>query len=353
MATAQIDPAKLEALMGKVLGDIGGAMALLMGYMGDRLDLYRAMQVAGPATSVGLARHTGLDERYVREWLNANAAAGYVDYDEGGESFALSPEAELVFATEGDPRCLQGFFQAVKSVFDDEEKTTAAIRAGQGFGWGERSPCCFCGTDRFFRPGYAVNLISSWLPALDGAVAKLQAGGAVADIGCGHGSSTILMAQAFPRSRFIGFDFHAPSVEAARAKAREAGVDNASFEVATAKAFPGDYYDLVCIFDALHDMGDPIGAAAHIRSTLKDGGSFMVVEPLAGDRLTDNLHILGQIFYSISTVACVPASKAQEVGLALGAQAGERRLSDVLKQGGFTSVRRIAETDTNMVLEAR
>ncbi|HLZ79394.1 MAG TPA: class I SAM-dependent methyltransferase [Sphingomonas sp.] len=353
MATSQMDPAKLEALMGKVLGDIGGAMALLMGYMGDRLDLYRALQAAGPATSEGLARHTGLDERYVREWLNANAAAGYVDYDEGSESFVLSPEAELVFAAEGDPRCLQGFFQAVKSVFDDEEKTTAAIRAGQGFGWGERSPCCFCGTDRFFRPGYAANLISSWLPALDGAVAKLEAGGAVADIGCGHGSSTILMAQAFPRSRFIGFDFHAPSVEAARAKAREAGVDNASFEVATAKAFPGNDYDLVCIFDALHDMGDPVGAAAHIRSTLKDGGSFMVVEPLAGDRLTDNLHILGQIFYSISTVACVPASKAQEVGLALGAQAGERRLSDVLKQGGFRSVRRIAETDTNMVLEAR
>jgi len=353
MATSQIDQARLEALMGKVLGDIGGAMALLMGYMGDRLDLYREMQAAGPATSESLAQRTGLDERYVREWLNANAAAGYVDYDEGTGCFALSPEAELVFASEGDPRCLQGFFQAVKSVFDDEEKTTAAIRAGQGFGWGERSPCCFCGTDRFFRPGYAVNLIANWLPALDGAVAKLEAGGAVADIGCGHGSSTILMAQAFPRSRFVGFDFHAPSVEAARAKAQEAGVDNASFEVATAKAFPGSDYDLVCIFDALHDMGDPVGAAAHIRSTLKDGGSFMVVEPLAGDRLTDNLHLLGKIFYSISTVACVPASKAQEVGLALGAQAGERRLSDVLKQGGFANVRRIAETDTNMVLEAR
>ena len=353
MATSQIDPAKLEALIGKVMGDIGGAMALLMGYMGDRLDLYRAMQAAGPTTSDALARHAGLDERYVREWLSANAAAGYVDYDETKESFALSPEAELVFAAEGDPRCLQGFLQAVKSVFDDEEKTTAAIRAGQGLGWGERSPCCFCGTDRFFRPGYAMNLVSDWLTALDGTVAKLEAGGTVADIGCGHGSSTILMAEAFPKSRFIGFDFHAPSVEAARAKAQEAGVGNVSFEVAAAKTFPGVDYDLICIFDALHDMGDPVGAAAHIRSTLKKGGNFMVVEPLAGDRLTENLHILGQIFYSISTVACVPASKAQEVGLALGAQAGERRLSDVLRKGGFESVRRIAQTNTNMVLEAR
>lgn len=338
MASSEIDAAKLEALMG---------------YMGDRLDLYRAMQAAGPSTSEGLARHTGLDERYVREWLSANAAAGYVDYDEGAESFALSPEAALVFAAEGDPRCLQGFLQAVKSVFDDEEKTTAVIRAGQGLGWGERSPCCFCGTDRFFRPGYAANLIANWLPALDGAVAKLGAGAAVADIGCGVGSSMILMAQAFPRSRFIGFDFHAPSVETARAKARDARVDNASFEFATAKAFPGRDYDLVCIFDALHDMGDPAGAAAHIRSSLKDGGSFVVVEPLAGDTLTDNLHLLGQIFYSISTVACVPASKAQDVGLALGAQAGERRLSDVLQKGGFMNVRRVAETDTNMVFEAR
>jgi SAM-dependent methyltransferase len=353
MATSRIDPAKLEALTGKVLGDIGGAMALLMGYMGDRLDLYRAMQAAGPATSANLARQAGLDERYVREWLSANAAAGYVEYDEAEESFALSPEAGLVFAAEGDPRCLQGFLQAVKSVFDDEEKTTAAIRAGQGLAWGARSPCCFCGTDRFFRPGYAMNLVSDWLPALDGAVAKLEAGGAVADIGCGHGSSTILMAQAFPNSRFVGFDFHAPSVETARAKAQEAGVGNATFEVAAAKTFPGEAYDLISIFDALHDMGDPVGAAAHIRSTLKEGGSFMVVEPLAGDRLSENLHILGQIFYSVSTVACVPASKAQEVGLALGAQAGERRLSDVLQKGGFSSVRRIAQTDTNMVLEAR
>ncbi len=198
-----------------------------------------------------------------------------------------------------------------------------------------------------------MNLVSDWLTALDGTVAKLEAGGTVADIGCGHGSSTILMAEAFPKSRFIGFDFHAPSVEAARAKAQEAGVGNVSFEVAAAKTFPGVDYDLVCIFDALHDMGDPVGAAAHIRSTLKKGGNFMVVEPLAGDRLTENLHILGQIFYSISTVACVPASKAQEVGLALGAQAGERRLSDVLRKGGFESVRRIAQTNTNMVLEAR
>lgn len=353
MATAAIDDVKFQALFGKTIGDIGGAMALLLAYMGDRLGLYRAMRDAGPGTSGAIAGVAGLDERYVREWLSANAAAGYIDYDPAQETFTLSPEAELLFAAEGDPRCLQGFFEAVKSAFDDEEKATDAIRAGRGLSWGDRSPCCFRGTDRFFRPGYAVNLIGSWIPALTGIEAKLKAGARVADIGCGHGSSTVLMAEAFPDSEFTGFDFHPPSIEAARKKALETGVTNARFEVATAKGYPGTGYDLVCIFDALHDTGDPAGAAAHVRETLADGGSFMVVEPLAGDALADNLHVLGQIFYGFSTVACVPASKAQEVGRALGAQAGERRLAEVLKEGGFTNVRRAAQTDTNMVLEAR
>lgn len=350
MTTDTIDQAKFETLFGQTLSHIAGAVSVLMAYMGDRLGLYAALRDTGPATSADVAARAGLDERYVREWLSANAAAGYVDWD--GARFSLSPEAALIFAADGDPRCLQGFFQALKSIYDDEEKSTAAIRAGRGLEWGARSPCCFCGTDRFFRPGYAANLIDSWIPALNGVREKLEQGGSVADIGCGHGSSTLLMAQAFPASTFTGFDFHAPSIEEARAKARTAGLANVSFEVATAKAFPGTDYDLACIFDALHDMGDPVGAAAHVRAALRPGGSFMVVEPLAGDQLSDNLHLLGQIFYGISTAVCVPASKAQELGLGLGAQAGEKQLAAVLTEGGFGSVRRVAQTDTNMVLEA-
>jgi SAM-dependent methyltransferase len=353
MATQAIDEGRFEALMGKALTDIGGAMAVLMAYVGDRLGLYRALRSHGPGTSAEIAAEAGLDERYVREWLSGVAAAGQVDYDPASGRFSLSPEAALIYAAEGDPRCLQGFFQAVKSGYDDEEKSTAAIRAGRGLAWGDRSPCCFCGTDRFFRPGYALNLVDNWIPALTGMREKLEAGAKVADIGCGHGSSTILMAKAFPKSTFTGFDFHAPSIAAAREKAASEGVTNVSFEVAAAKDFPGGGYDFACIFDAIHDMGDPVGAAAHVRQALKSDGSFMVVEPIAGDALEDNLHLLGGIFYTFSTLACVPASKAQEVGLALGAQAGERRLAQVLREGGFTNVRRAAETETNMVLEAR
>lgn len=353
MASQAINEEKFGALMGKALTDIGGAFSVLMAYVGDRLGLYRALKAHGPGTSAEIAAEAGLDERYVREWLSCVASAGHLEYDPGSAKFTLSPEAELIYAAEGDPRCLQGFFQAVKSAFDDEEKSVAAIKAGRGLSWGDRSPCCFCGTDRFFRPGYAVNLVDNWIPALSGVREKLEAGARVADIGCGHGSSTILMAQAFPASHFTGFDFHPPSIDAAIAKKDEAGLANVTFEVASAKTFPGADYDFICIFDAIHDMGDPAGAAAHIRKALKDDGSFMVVEPLAGDALEENLHLLGTIFYGFSTLACVPASKAQEVGLALGAQAGEKRLSAVLKEGGFGSVRRAAQTDTNMVLEAR
>lgn len=353
MASVAINEEKFGALMGKALTDIGGAMSLLLAYVGDRLDLYRTLERHGPGTSAELAASAGLDERYVREWLSGTAAAGHLEYDPASKRFTLSPEAALVYAAEGDPRCLQGFFQAVKSAFDDEEKSTAAFREGRGLSWGDRSPCCFRGTDRFFRPGYAVNLVDSWIPALTGAREKLAAGAKVADIGCGHGSSTLLMAEAFPNSHFTGFDFHPPSIDAAIAKMEETGLTNVTFEVAAAKTFPGMDFDLICIFDAIHDMGDPAGAAAHIRRALKPDGSFMIVEPLAGDALEDNLHLLGTIFYGFSTLACVPASKAQEVGLALGAQAGEARLSAVLREGGFGTVRRAAQTDTNMVLEAR
>lgn len=348
------NPEKLEALQGKVLNDVSGAMGLILAYMGDRLDLYSALVEASPATSQELAANTGLDERYVREWLAANAAAGYIEYDAGAKKFSMTTEQALIFSAEGDPNCMQGFFQAVVSAYLDEPKATDAFRKGTGVPWGDHSACLFSGTERFFRPMYAANLIDAWIPALDGVREKLAAGAKVADVGCGHGSSTILMAQAFPNSTIHGFDFHEPSIEQARARARDAGVaSNTIFEVVTAKEFPGEGYDLVTIFDALHDMGDPVGASAHILQCLAKDGTFMLVEPMAGDSLQENLHPLGQIFYAFSTMVCTMASKSQEVGLALGAQAGERRLTQVLKEGGFTRVRRATETPTNIVLEAR
>jgi len=350
----EIDPAKLEQLQGKVINDVAGSLGLLMAYIGDKLDLYSALLEISPATSQQLADNTGMDERYLREWLSANAAAGYVNYDAASGTFALSPEQAVIFAAEGHPACMQGFFQAVMSVYIDEPKLTEVFRSGAGLPWREHSPCLFCGTQRFFRPMYAMNLIDHWLPALDGVRAKLDAGARVADVGCGHGSSTILMAQAFPNSTFHGFDFHAPSIEHARERARAAGVaSNTIFEVVTAKEYPGKHYDLVTIFDALHDMGDPVGAATHIANTLTEGGTLMLVEPFAGDSLEENLHPLGQIYYSFSTMVCVPASKSQEVGLGLGAQAGQKRLTEVLNAAGFSQVRRAATTPTNLVLEAR
>jgi len=348
------DDAKLAALQEKVIGDVAGAMGLILAYMGDRLDLYSALVETNPATSQELADSTGLNERYVREWLSANAAAGYVDYDDATQKFSMTPEQAVVFASEGHPHCMQGFFQGVVSCYLDEPKVTDVFRTGEGLPWSDHNGCLFCGTERFFRPMYSACLVSEWIPSLDGVHAKLQAGAKVADIGCGHGSSTIIMAEAFPKSTIHGFDFHEPSIDHARAHARDAGVaKNTIFEVVTAKEFPGQGYDLVTIFDALHDMGDPVGAAAHVRSALKPDGTFMIVEPLAGDRLEENLHPLGQIYYAFSTMICTPASKAQELGLALGAQAGERRLTAVLKEAGFSKVRRAAQTPTNMVLEAK
>lgn len=255
---------------------------------------------------------------------------------------------------EGHPACMQGFFQQVVAQCTMHERATEVFRSGEGRAWGDHHACCFSGTDRFFRPGYAVHLVGSWLPALDGVVDKLEAAARVADVGCGYGSSTAVMAQAYPQSRFHGFDFHAGSIEAARNAAEAAGVDaTTQFEVLSANELPREAFDLVCMFDALHDMGDPVGVARRIRECLAPDGTFMLVEPLAGDRLSENLHILGQIFYSASALICTPASRAQEVGLALGAQAGETRLRAVLEEAGFTRVRRAAETETNMVLEAR
>ena len=346
------DEKKLEALAGKVMNDVAGAMGVLMAYIGDQAGVYRALDEMGPATLPQLAQKTGLNPKYLHEWLGSNAAAGYVTYDPETEIFSLTPEQALVFTREGQPACMQGFLQSVLSQFETHEKAVETFKSGRGRPWGEHAPGCFCGTDRFFRPGYVANLLDRWLPSLDGVVAKLKEGGKVADIACGHGSSTILLAQAFPKARIFGFDFHEPSIEAARRKAAEAGVTNIEFHVARAKDFPGADYDLACIFDALHDMGDPVGAAQHIRETLKPDGTFMLVEPLAGDHMRDNLHPLGQIFYGFSTVVCTPASLAQEVGRGLGAQAGQKKLTEVLNEAGFPKVRRASVTMTNMVLEA-
>lgn len=349
-----VNDEKLEELQGKVVSDVAGSLGILLAYMGDQLDLYSALAEICPASSDELAASTGLKERYIREWLSANAAGGYISYDPNTQKFTMSPEQAVIFAAEGHPDCMQGFFQAVMSAFVDEPKATNVFRTGEGLPWGDHSTCLFCGTERFFRPMYAANLIDSWLPALNGVRAKLEAGAKVADVGCGHGSSTILMAKAFPNSTFHGFDFHGPSIDHARERARSAGVArNTIFEVTAAKEFPGEAYDLVAIFDALHDMGDPVGACRHIVQSLGPDGTFMLVEPLAGDSLEENLHPLGQIYYSFSTTVCVPNSISQEVGLALGAQAGEKRLTEVLEEGGFGEVRRAAATATNIVLEAR
>jgi SAM-dependent methyltransferase len=353
--TAQIiDEVKLNEFMGRFVGDLGAALSAALVVIGDRLGLYRAMADGHPVTPEKLAERTGTDPRYVREWLSNQAAGGYVTYDASSGSFSLSPEQSLALAQEGSPAFVPGAFQVATSLTKDEETISNAFLSGNGVGWHEHHHDLFSGTERFFRPGYAANLITSWIPALDGVQAKLESGGLVADVGCGHGASTILMAQAFPNSEFVGFDYHQASIEYARKTTSEAGLDGrVSFEVAPAKAYPGDGYDFVAMFDCLHDMGDPVGAAEHVLKTLDPDGAWMIVEPYAGDRLEDNLNPVGRVFYGASTLVCTPASRDQEVGLALGAQAGEARLREVVTDGGFTRFRRATETPFNLVLEAR
>jgi len=349
-----VDQAKLDAFVGKMLGDVGAAIGAALVIVGDKLGLYRALAEGGPATSDELAGRTGCAERYLREWLAAQAAAGYVEYDAANGRYSLSPEQAVAFAEEGHPAFMPGFYDLIGSIIRDEPKIEEAFRTGRGVGWHEHDAALFHGTERLFRPGYAANLMSSWIPALDGVQAKLERGAKVADLGCGHGASTILMAQAFPKSRFVGFDYHAPSIERARAAAKSQGLgDRVRFEVASAKDFPGRDYDLVAIFDALHDMGDPVGAARHVRETLVPDGTWMIVEPFAYDTVEENLNPIGRIFYAASTMICTPASLSQEVGLGLGAQAGEKRLREVVTAGGFTRFRRATETPVNLVLEAR
>jgi SAM-dependent methyltransferase len=349
-----INPDKLNAFMGKMLVDVGAAMNASLMLIGDKLGLYRTLAVKGPLTSLELAQATNTGERYIREWLSAQAASGYVDYDAGSGKFSMTPEQTLALGDEDSPVFMGAVGSLISATFLDEPKISEAFKTGKGVGWNQRSECLFCGTARFFRTGYKHHLVQEWLPALDGVVEKLERGARVADVGCGHGVSTRLMAEAFPNSRFSGFDPHPGSIEAARQAAKQAELgERVRFDVQTAKSYPPEDYDLVCFFDCLHDMGDPVGAMKHVRETLAADGTCMLVEPFAGDRLEDNLNPVGRIYYAASTVVCTPASLDQEVGMALGAQAGEARLRDVARQGGFSRFRRAAETPFNIILEAR
>lgn len=347
-----VDQDKLNAFIGQVLGDLGGAFSVPLVRMGAELGLYRALHEKGPMTVAELSASTGCAERYLGEWLAAQAASGYIAYEDSSGKFNLPPEQAMLFAVENSPVYMIGAFDSSAAFLNNQDKVQAAFKTGKGVSWGDQSTCLFCAVARFFRPGYVNNLVGQWLPALDGVVAKLQAGATVADVGCGHGVSTVLMAQAFPKSKFTGFDFHPSSIAAANAHASTHGVSNVDFQVSLAKEFPGKY-DLVTFFDCLHDMGDPKGAAAHVCQSLKPGGSWMIVEPMAGDTLKSNLNPVGRLYYSASTMVCVPTSLAQETGLALGAQAGQAKLTEVITAGGFGSVRRATETPFNMVLEAR
>jgi SAM-dependent methyltransferase len=348
-----VDAKKLDQFMGQFVGEMGAALNAALVLIGDKLGLYKAMAGAGAMTSHQLAEQTGTDARYVGEWLAAQAAGGYLVYEAADKTFTLPDEQAFALAVEDSPAYLPGAFQIITALMKDEPKILHAFRTGQGVGWDEHDAAMFEGTERFFRPNYAANLVSAWIPALEGVDARLKGGARVADVGCGHGASTILMAQAYSKSQFVGFDYHGPSIGWARRSAERAGVTNAKFEVATAKDFHGAAYDFVTFFDCLHDMGDPVGAARHVLEMLRPGGSWMIVEPFAHDDLEKNLNPMGRVFFAASTMVCTPASRAQEVGLCLGAQAGEARISRVVKGAGFTQFRRATETPFNIVYEAK
>jgi len=349
----ELNEAKLNEFLGKMVTEMGAAANGALIIMGDKLGLYKSLAADGPMTSEQLSEATGTTERYVREWLSAQAASGYIEYNAESENFSMTPEQAAVFGDEESPVLMTGAFYAIASMYLDEPKIERAFLSGEGVSWGDHDGCLFCGTEKFFRPSYKANLISNWIPALDGVEEKLQKGAKVADVGCGHGASTIVMAQAFPNSEFTGYDFHDESVEHASALAKDAGLNNISFKVATAKNFPGDGYDLVAFFDCLHDMGDPVGACAHVVKVLNPDGTCLIVEPFANDTLQENLNPVGRAFYAFSTMICTPSSISQEVGLGLGAQAGEKRLKEVVTSGGFSRFRRAAETPFNLILEAR
>jgi SAM-dependent methyltransferase len=348
-----IDEDKLMGYVHQAVGDFGSLLSAALINIGDKLGLFTALDQAGPLTPSELAARTGTTERYVREWASGLAAAGYVDYAGDGR-YTLNPEQAVVLTKEDSAAYVVGGFQAMLAATRIVPKAIEAFRTGEGIGWHEHDADLFQGTERFFRPGYEANLVQSWIPALEGVDAKLRSGATVADIGCGYGASTIIMAKAYPASRFHGFDYHAGSIDASRKAAAEAGVsDRVSFEVASAKDYPGTDYDLVCHFDCLHDMGDPVGAATYTRRSLAADGTWLLVEPFAGDDISDNLNPIGRVFYSASTLICTPASLSQEVGAALGAQAGESRLRAVAEAAGFSVFRRATETPFNLVLEGK
>lgn len=354
-ATYAVDENRLEEFMGQITNDLGGAYSVAMVKIGDELGLYRALRDKGPATVAELAERSDCDPRYLQEWLAHQAASNYLAYDSVSGRFRLPPEQALVFAEPDSPVYMIGGFENAVSTIENQPKVAAAFRTGDGVAWGDQASCMFCAVARFFRPGYLHNLVQHWLPALDGVVEKLERGGLVADVGCGHGHSTLIMAEAFPNSTFVGFDFHPESIAAANEHRDAHGIDpeRVRFEVAGADSFSGGPYDLAACFDALHDMGNPAGTATRVRDQLKDDGVWMVVEPMAGDRIEDNLNPVGRLFYAGSTMICVPTALAQGHGTALGGQAGQARLSEVIRSGGFSTVRRAAETPFNMVLEAR
>jgi 2-polyprenyl-3-methyl-5-hydroxy-6-metoxy-1,4-benzoquinol methylase len=349
-----INQERLHEFLGKAIVDFGATFNAALIRIGDKLGLYKALAAGGPQSPAELAKKTGTAERYIREWLSAQAAGGFVTYDLATQKFSLSEEQAFCMADESSPVFLPGAFQTALAAIKAEEQLTERFKDGKGMGWHEHHHDLFVGTERFFRPGYAANLISAWIPALQGVGDKLKSGARVADVGCGLGSSTILMAKSYPKSEFVGFDYHDKSIETAKQRAKDAGVgDRIRFEVSSAKSYPGKDYDFVTFFDCLHDMGDPVGAASHVRDSLKKDGTWMVVEPFAGDKLEDNLNPIGRAFYGASTLLCTPASLSQEVGLALGAQAGEKRLREVVTSGGFTRFRRATETPFNLIFEAR
>lgn len=344
---------KLNAFVGQFVGDLGATVHAGMVVIGEKLGLYKEL-AKGSLSSAELANKTGTDERYIREWLASQAAGGYVTYNPDDKTFSLDEEQAFTLANEDSPAYLPGAFQLALGSLAAVPRITESFRSGAGMGWHEHDEAVFHGCEKFFRPSYAANLISSWIPALQGVQAKLEAGARVADVGCGKGASTLLMAEAFPKSRFFGFDYHDQSIAGAQNTAKKRGLaDRVSFEVAKAKEFPGGEYDLVAVFDCLHDMGDPVGAAKHVRKTLKNDGTWMIVEPFANNELKDNLNPVGRVYYSFSTLLCTPCSRSQEVALCLGAQAGEERIERVVNEAGFTHFRRAAETPFNLVYEAR
>ncbi len=353
MEVMEVNENKLNTLLGKMVTEMGAAAIGPLIIIGDKLGIYKAMEKHGASTSANLASKTGLSERYLREWLSAHAASGYINYNEADETFSMSPEQAFVFSNSDSPVLMTGAYYAISSMYHDVPTMEKAFQSGNGVSWGDHDSCLFCGTEKFFRPSYASNLVQNWLPALDGVIDKLEKGAKVADVGCGYAASTMIMAKAFPNSEFIGFDFHQGSIDHATSHAKESGLDNISFKVSTAKDFPGNEYDLIAFFDCLHDMGDPVGACKHVKNALKPDGTCLIVEPFANDSLKENINPVGRAFYSFSTLLCTPSSMSQEVGLALGAQAGEKRLREVAIAGGFNHFRRASETPFNLILEAR